>query len=483
MKGIRLPAASSFGRAANYTSSHVEGSTRAGVASPTTVDAAGFLVRARWVLLIATLLCTLTVGGEVVVLVVGMLGAYSLISPTAALRAMSLIAIIRFLNPTLVEFPDGTEAVAWISVLLAALRLLAALSRREIRLLLPLGIYATIVAALAVISSVVVEVSLMKLATFTVVSAAILVGWSRLDAAGRQGLVLWIGSLITAVLVLSLPTFFVEAVGFAVNGRGFQGVLNQTQAFGAFLVPVVVWMTAHAFASRRSCSALALGVLGGLWLLMLSSQSRNAAVASLLALGLGAGLVWLVQEGAGRRQGQRLLAAMGALASVLIISALVVPAVGERVEGFVGKWGEGKDVAEAFQDSRGWLIDLQWQNFLASPRTGHGFQVYPSGVFPAGVTEVMGIPVSASVEKGFIGTAVLEETGIIGAVVFVGLLIDLLRAAMATGDPRAVCLLLACLFVNLGECVLFAMGGLGLYVWLLIGMAVTGAAGRERHAA
>lgn len=445
-------------------------------------ERAAYPVRLRLVVAVAALLASLTIAEQIVVAALGLLGAYALTGTAAALRALWLIAIIKFLNPTLVEFPDGGEAVAWISVLLASLRLLATLSRRDARLLLPLGIYSVTVAGLAVTSSVVVGVSLAKLATFTVVSAAVLVGWSRLDAAARQGMVVWIGSLITAVLVLSLPTFFVEAVGFAKNGRSFQGVLSHPQALGSFLVPVVVLMTAHSLGVRRTASPLGLCILGGLWILMLLSESRNAAVASLLALGLGAGLVSLLRGGAGGRQARRLLAAMGVLVAALIISTLAVPTVSDNVARFIGKWGGDKGVADRFQESRGWLIDLQWQSFLASPWTGHGFQVYPSGVFPGGVTEVMGIPVSASVEKGFIGTAVLEETGIIGSVVFVGFVLGLLRLTLSNGDVRSVCLFLACIFINLGECVVFAMGGLGLYVWLMIGMAVTGGAGQVRHA-
>lgn len=436
----------------------------------------------RLVFLISLVFCALTLADQAVLVALLVLGVYSLTSVPAALRALSLVATIRFLNPTLVALPEGATAVAWIGALAAALRLLATISRRDAGLLAPLVVYSATVGVLAAAGSVAVEISLMKLLSFTLVSAATLVGWARLDAGGRQNMLLWIGSLIAAVLVLSVPTYFVEAVGYATNGFAFQGILNQPQAFGSFLVPVAVWLTANAFAARRAVSAFGLAVISFVWVLMLSSLSRNAAVASLLALSLGATLVWLRSGGLGGQQAQRLILTMTWVAIALFITALAFPAAADRIIRFVSKYGEIRTVAESFNESRGWLIDLQWQSFLARPWTGHGFQVYPSGVFPSGVTEIMGIPVAASVEKGFIGTAVLEETGIIGAVVFLGLVIGLLRTAMAKGDLASLCLLLACLFINLGECVLFAAGGLGLYVWLLIGMAVSGAEGEVHHA-
>ena len=124
--------------------------------------------------------------------------------------------------------------------------------------------------------------------------------------------------------------------------------------------------------------------------------------------------------------------------------------------------------------SRGAGLADQWQNFRAHPFIGTGFGVNPGGGFVGSPVTVLGIPISAPVEKGFLPTAVLEEVGIPGALAFLVLVGALVRQAYRTGDLVWLAVLLTCLFVNLGEAVFFSMGGLGLLFWLWMGLAIRG---------
>lgn len=103
-----------------------------------------------------------------------------------------------------------------------------------------------------------------------------------------------------------------------------------------------------------------------------------------------------------------------------------------------------------------------------------GFGVYEFGVFGGEerVVRVFGIPLSAPAEKGFAFTAVLEETGIFGALLFYSLLLGMIRVAFKDPAPETAALMLGAVFVNFGEAVIFSPGGLGLYVWIVIGLAL-----------
>jgi O-antigen ligase len=141
--------------------------------------------------------------------------------------------------------------------------------------------------------------------------------------------------------------------------------------------------------------------------------------------------------------------------------------------------GQNEKIEDAFYHSRGANIKTQWENFLASPLLGHGFGVYPGGIPEKKIVYFMGIPISASTEKGFLPTAALEETGIVGALLLMALLISLGRQVYRQYDPRWLAMYFACLFVNFGESVFLSSGGLGLFFWILIGLCTRGSSLRK----
>jgi hypothetical protein len=115
----------------------------------------------------------------------------------------------------------------------------------------------------------------------------------------------------------------------------------------------------------------------------------------------------------------------------------------------------------------------EWRNFLNSPWLGNGFGVYPDGKFPSGVVMFAGIPISAPIEKGFLPTAILEEGGIVGAACLALLIAWIGRRAWRAQDLRWRAMFVACLGVNIGECVFLSPGGIGILNWLLMGVCVS----------
>jgi protein-S-isoprenylcysteine O-methyltransferase Ste14 len=74
-------------------------------------------------------------------------------------------------------------------------------------------------------------------------------------------------------------------------------------------------------------------------------------------------------------------------------------------------------------------------------------------------------------------TAVLEEMGIIGALLTLAVLVFLFTPTIQHPDPTLFWMMGASLFVNFGEMVFFSIGGMGFFSWYV--MAFCHVAGLE----
>ena len=109
-----------------------------------------------------------------------------------------------------------------------------------------------------------------------------------------------------------------------------------------------------------------------------------------------------------------------------------------------------------------------------APLTGHGFGVYRYGVRGGEerIRRFLGIPISASAEKGVAFTSVLEETGIIGGLLFYALMIAIIARAARADTAGVVAMAVGTIAVNFGEAIIFATGGMGLFMWLVLGFTL-----------
>ena len=148
--------------------------------------------------------------------------------------------------------------------------------------------------------------------------------------------------------------------------------------------------------------------------------------------------------------------------------------VATQVAEFVRKGEDNVTIGEAFEGSRGAGIEGQWRNFLDHPVSGIGFGVSLNPSFQPIIEPVTGLPLSASVEKGFLPSAILEETGIIGTACLLLFLTALIFHGLPKTDLAIAWVLMTSVAVNVGEMVFFSANGLGLYIWLLIGWATSG---------
>jgi hypothetical protein len=160
-----------------------------------------------------------------------------------------------------------------------------------------------------------------------------------------------------------------------------------------------------------------------------------------------------------------------ASAAVLLSTLVIIsPVFSKTIKGFWLK-GNQETVEKAFYHSRGGGIAFQWRRFLEQPLTGHGFGIDVAHGNEKRPGTFLGIPISASTEKGFLPTAFLEEVGLLGALFFAPFLFALLKGASYQSDIGLIAMFFACLFVNIGEAVFFSPGQIGGFFWVIIGLS------------
>ena len=413
------------------------------------------------------------------------LALWALRGAKCALQALALSLLITMSNPALIE--DVGNVLRWIVVLSAAGRILVdTLRYKKIPQSVGVLILFFLVAfMLSLSTSYEAVLSVIKLCVFTLGAAAVILGFhlTRHEYVYWKS---WFFTLSFAVITLSLPTYFFDEIGRYQNGIGFQGILNHPQAYGVFLAPTLAWITGALLFKEVKRDGLLLFLVGTGWLLLVATLARTALLSVCLGL-----LVTVIAGALARRRDWastlRSLFLRKRSVPVLVACLMALVMIGVNYQSSISQFLLKYDgysralerqgysagsIAGALYGSRQFMITRSFENFKEHPWMGIGFGLASEQErFSVERTNFMNIPVNASVEKGFLPTAVLEEVGILGALFFFVFVISLIRPVVSTGSLTALWLLLTCILINLGEMVIFSFGGIGLYTWLMIGFA------------
>lgn len=361
----------------------------------------------------------------------------------------------------------------WLVLLAALLRLvwvglLGGLSFPKV--LNPLLVFAVTVFFFSLLWSAFPLVSVLKVATFTVGASAALTSLYQTRQL-RDYWLSWFYTLGIFIIFASLPMFLLPG-GYARNEAGFQGILSHPQTYGPVLAPITAMLSSlYLFRGDRSW-LVKIGALLG-WIGMYLSLSRTSLAAALLAFGLVVGIGMLFKTNTWGRSVNRAIANPAIMAGaflLVIVAGLQWTTLQERVSEFMFKDDAASSVSDVLVASRGYRMNASMANFRSAPMTGIGFGIPsdPESLRPRVSQEFMGLPIGASVEKGFMPSAVLEETGIPGAFLVTLLLFALFAPVVRHPDPMIFWMMASCLLVNFGEMVFFSVGGMGLYFWIVM---------------
>jgi len=326
-----------------------------------------------------------------------------------------------------------------------------------------------------------VEISMLKLVTFTTGMSAVFAGVKVLQSR-RYDLGEW---MIAVVAVIVLNGVLAIATGTAyripvpgepvtLSSSFFKGPFYHANLAGPYCALAAVllfcfWLTVN----RRGtwvAIVLAVPLMYFVWL----SRSRTGLVSLIFGIAsafLFAGIAPSLQtwrRRLGRRRTQVMV--MGLVAVCLLaVGDVATGVVSKSIREFVVKYNKSATTIEVedVMSSRASIITQQWETFLRNPLTGIGFQVADTEYFRRNATLF-----SAPVEKGFLPTGLLEEVGLLGTstfALFIGLLA--LSLVLARNGPGLV-MLLTYLVTNLGEMTIFAFGGAGGMGWLFVAMGI-----------
>jgi hypothetical protein len=313
--------------------------------------------------------------------------------------------------------------------------------------------------------------SLLKLFSFSVGAAACLLVFRdrRLD---KEYFSSWFYTLHFAVLALSLPLLFTSA-GYAVNKIGFQGILSQPQAYGVYLAPMTAYITALVVTGCSSFTLIAIDICS--WFTIIASGCRTAV----LACGVAFLVTFCMSLVFPRVRRLMKPLAVAGFAALVILTGIWLLATRndtwiQRFDQFVSK-GEvqgDRSWQSLWLGSRGRQMSELLELVEAHPLTGVGFGLDGENGSRTDEKEtVLGVPLTASTEQGFIYLAVPVQVGLVGGVIFSMLLISLFEPIFASDSFPILVAALTGLLINNGEMIILAIGGLGLQLWLLLAWA------------
>ena len=399
---------------------------------------------------------------------------YALRGPRQTVEALLVLALTIMINKTLV--PVDISMLRWVVLTAAAGRTFwdSVITGMPVpRAFWWLTALVLTLVLFALTSSWLPTVSLFKSLSFFMGTATALIAMHRT----RNLADYWLSLLLTLsvfIILGSIPLYYFKTYGYARNQVGFQGLLTHPQTYGPITAVLTAFISGIIVFERKRSVILLLTMIAG-WIGVYLSQSRTGMLALVLSGVLVIGVSLLKPNTWLPRLRQAMTFPTVAI-GILAIGAFGVLYGSRLSEGFVTfllKDEASKDVIGALEESRGGLVERSMRNFRAAPFTGIGLGV-PSDLEEAEIEYgPLGIPIGASVEKGFQPTAVLEETGIVGAVLLLIFLLVLYVPVLRWGTMPMAWMVLAVLLINMGEATLFSIGGNGLFLWLLLSMAYT----------
>lgn len=432
---------------------------------------------AGWVFI--TLILTLRIASSTAGISYFILAMYALFGRSQAIQALALSWLMTMLSPGIVEeSASGTVgrymvlATASISIFLRSGVIL-----RAMRISWPvLGtiLIGTFLVAHSLFFSPVKDVSVLKAISWTVAAATLLAGWWGLSISDRRAVERRIFGGLIVLLIVSLPLLALP-VGYLRNGSGFQGVLNHPQAFGPTMGLLGAWAGSRMLADKNPAWSL-VALFGTCLVLVVLSQARTAGISLLLGIIFAA----IIGQGLTGRSISAFLPGVRSrrvhfVAGLSVVAVLLGSAtLSNRMSQYMAKGSGSSNLAEAYEASRGFLIDRMLVNIRENPWTGIGFGIASEpDKMVVDRDPLLGLPTGAAIEKGVLPIAVLEELGVFGLIAVMLWLWMLVRRASRGGGMPALAVLTTVLLLNMGESVLFSPGGFGLLPLILICWSAT----------
>lgn len=286
------------------------------------------------------------------------------------------------------------------------------------------------------------------------------------------------------ISTLRTEEFFLR-YGYIPEGSLFTGMTVHSQALGPIVSIFSTFLLADMLFSLKRGDKLYILLLLLCPILIYKTGSRTA-MGTYVAGMFFVTLLFMQARGLGAQWKNKAMGTLLCLGIVGGIAFMATPQLRQSAINFIYKVRVG-DVAEEKKGfdqlvrTRQGLIDNAMANFKESPLIGNGFQVSKQlkEQDRSSWTEYL----SAPIEKGVWITAVLEEGGVFGFILFVIFLLCAFGKLLARRAVIGVSLFFVFVVSNLGEFTIFSMSGDGGLFWAMTFMGLAIDAHRQRREA
>ena len=246
----------------------------------------------------------------------------------------------------------------------------------------------------------------------------------------------------------------------------FKGMALHSQSLGPVVSAIGALLLADLLFSVRKWDKLFLLLLVCTPVLIYMTGSRTAMGTYVASLCFTT-FIFMCARGVGTKWKSKALSALFLVGAISGVALFGVPAVRDAALKFIVKYGDDTTEisSEQLWATRQGPMEAQMANFSESPIIGNGFQVSKAyeGFEARSINQLL----SAPVEKGVWLTAILEEGGVFGMILFV-LFIIVSSCLLWSRQAYIAWIMLVVMWVsNLGEFSMFSMTSCGGLIWAL----------------
>ena len=277
--------------------------------------------------------------------------------------------------------------------------------------------------------------------------------------------------IVGSVLVYPVPAIsmmnaeeMLRSVGTATSL--YKGMTNHSQTLGMFVCCWMAFLMGDWFLNVQKKDKLYLGlILCGVFLIL--KTSSRTAMGSLLVTVVFLTYNMMQARGMNSRWKSKVVSTLMVFFVLAAAALIAIPSARDAVARKAMKWGANETTAETFTvekavSSRMGLVDYSLYLWKLKPMIGWGFQVDPR----VGEMERKsgGFVLSAPIEKGVWITAMLEEGGVFGEIIYVTYMLFAFFALLMNRAYLGATVFLLIHVSNMGEFTMFSMSGVGC-VW------------------
>ena len=251
----------------------------------------------------------------------------------------------------------------------------------------------------------------------------------------------------------------------------FMGMTNHSQCLGPLVSALAVLLFTDLIFGVRRLSKLYILLLACCPILIWKTSSRTA-LGTFLAGMMFASYFFMKARWVGRRWRDKVVSSMWLVAIALSVAVACSGSMRQSAANFIQKRLIDDQTAvddfsmETLTSSRMWLVKSALANFKESPIFGNGFQVSKEMSYRRNDSRVSIL--SAPIEKGVWVTAVLEEGGIIGFIIFVTFLLNVLSKMIKYKAYITASVFFVTIVSNFGEFSFFSSSYLGGFLWAMV---------------